>query len=147
MTAFTKGPIAPEHNPPIEPQNFQPSRFVISAITFGVTTTFTVLPAFGVNNNYVIGQLVRFLIPNAYGTIELNGQQGYVVAIPGTNQFTVNINTSQGYDIFIPSPVHGPTLPEVLAIGDINSGIISSTGPSIPTTTIPGAFINISPSE
>lgn len=139
------GPVADETNPPIEPQNFKPSRFPITAISLGRTTTVTLGSAFGVTNNYVIGQLVRFLIPNTYGTRQLNEQQGYVISIPTSNQVTVNVDTSQNCDAFIASPAYGPTAPSMMAIGDINTGIISSTGASIPTTTIPGAFQNISP--
>jgi hypothetical protein len=139
------GPTAAENNPAIEPQNFQPSRFPITAISLGRTTTVTLGTAFGVSNNYVVGQLVRFLIPPAYGTRQLNEQQGYVISLPSSTQVEVDINTSIGYDTFIASPTYGPTKPSMLAIGDINSGIQSSTGRNIPTTTIPGAFINISP--
>lgn len=144
-TPFNSGPIAPERNPPIHPEFFEPSRFAISGISFGPTTLITTLPAFAVNNNYVIGQLVRFLIPAAYGTRQLNEQEAYVIALPGLNQIVVNINTTQNYDTFIPSPTYAPTLPEVLAIGDVNTGTINSHGRVMLGTTIPGAFINISP--
>ena len=138
------GPIAPENNPAIKPQWFQPSLFQISSIATGVNTTVTTLPAFGVDNNYVIGQLVRFNIPFFYGIQQLNGQQGYVIDIPATNQVTVNINTSQGYDPFIPTPVYSTTVPTIAAIGDINTGAIN-TGRSANGTSIPGRFENISP--
>ena len=36
------------------------------------------------------------------------------------------------------------TLPQIIAIGDINSGYISSSG-NIANPLIPGSFINISP--
>ena len=52
-------PTPPYQNPPIEPQFYQPSAFVISAITLGPQTTITTT----VNNNYVIGQLCRLIIP------------------------------------------------------------------------------------
>jgi hypothetical protein len=142
-----QAPVAPERNPPIEPQNFQPSVFTISAITRGVVTMVTTVPAYGnVNNNYVLGQEVRFLIPPTYGIQQLNGQTALVVGIPGVNQVTVNID-SRNYNIFVPTPAYGPTPPQIVAIGDTSSGIISSTGRSVPTTTVPGAFINISPVE
>lgn len=142
---FNSGPIAPENNPDIQPEWFQPSWFQISAITYGNTTTVTTLPSFGIDNNYVIGQLVRFVIPFFYGAEQLNGQQGYIISLPATNQVVVNINTSQGYDAFISSPTYSTTVPALVAIGDINSGT-SNTGRSNNATTIPGAFENISPS-
>jgi hypothetical protein len=140
------GPTAPESNPPIEPQFFAPSEFTITAISLGITTTVTTATSpFGVANNYVIGQQVRFIIPSTYGTRQLNERTGYVIGIPGLNQVIVNIDTSRNYDSFITSPSYGPTPPQLLPIGDVNSGVISSTGRSVPTTTIPGSFINTSP--
>ncbi len=138
------GPIPPYSNPPIEPQFFKPSQFVITNIGLGPTTLITT----SINNNYVIGQQVRLLIPEKYGSIGLNEQTGIVISIPAPNQVTLNIN-SNGIDPFISSPTFLPfqskTLPQIVAIGDINSGIISSTGRTISTTNIPGSFINISP--
>ena len=138
------GPQAPERNPPIEPQWFKPSLFPIVGITKGASTLVTTGQSFGVTQNYVVGQLVRFNIPRSYGIQKLNGQEGYVIAIPSANQVTVNIDTSIGYDSFISSPTYGPTPPQIAAIGDINSGTVNPTLPVI-LTTIPGAFQNISP--
>ena len=134
------GPIAPESNPPINPQYYQPSVFYISAITLGNTTTVTT----SVNHNYVIGQLFRLLIPPTYGSVQLNQQQGYVIGIPAADQVVVNINSTKA-NAFVASPTYGPTPPQIVAIGDQNSGQISSTGNVQINTYIPGSFINISP--
>lgn len=142
---FVTGPIAPENNPTIEPQFFRPSRFQISAISTGPTTTVTTLPSFGVDNNYVVGQLIRFVIPKPFGIQQLNEQQAYVINLPSTNQFTVNIDTSKGYDPFNPSPFYSTTPPSVVAIGDINFGF-QNQGRSNENPSIPGSFQNISPS-
>lgn len=133
------GPVPPYTNVPINPQYFQPSRFVISAITLGLETTVTT----SVNHNYVIGQQCRLIIPITYGSRQLNEESGFVVAIPAQNQVVLNINSTNS-NPFIASPTFGTTKAQILAIGDINSGIISSTGRSLPTTTIPGTFENIS---
>jgi hypothetical protein len=141
-----QGPQAPESNPPIQPQYYKPSEFVITAITPGVATTVTTATSpFGVSNNYVIGQLVRFVMPSAYGMRQLDQKTGYVIALPGLNQVTVNINTLNNYDSFISSPSYGPTKPQLIPVGDVNSGIINASGRISNGTTIPGAFINISP--
>lgn len=131
------GPIPPYNNPPIEPQFYSPSRFVITDIQQGLTTTITTLS----NDNYVIGQLVRILIPNGYGINQLNEQTGMVIELPASNQVVVNID-SRNYDTFINANLKNN--PQLIPVGDYNSGIISSTGRSIPTTNIPGSFINIS---
>lgn len=138
MSLPISGPIPPYSNPPIEPQYFQPSRFVISAITLGSTTTITTTE----NHNYVIGQQVRLLIPFGYGSTQLNMQTANVIDIPAANQVTINL-FSFGANQFVNA--NTSQKPQIIAVGDYNTGIISSTGRSIPTTNIPGSFINISP--
>lgn len=134
-------PIPPYSNVPIQPQYYQPRRFVISAITLGVQTTVTT----SVNHNYVIGQEVRLLIPIGYGSRGLSGQSGYVISIPAPNQVLLTIN-SVGIDQFISASL--AQSPQIIAVGDINTGIISSTGMVLPigqVPGIPGSFENISP--
>lgn len=133
------GPIAPENNPPIHPEYYRPSLFYISAISTGPTTTITT----SVNHNYVIGQLVRLLIPERYGSRQLNEQQAYVISIPSANQVTLDLY-SVGVTAFVASPMFGPTRPQIVAVGDINTGQIN-LGRSGNLTYIPGSFINISP--
>jgi hypothetical protein len=91
----------------------------------------------------VIGQLVRTIVPSYYGTIQLNEVEGYVTSIPALNQVVINVN-STNMNPFIASPSYGPTLPQIKAIGDINSGQINM-GRSGNLTWIPGSFIDISP--
>ena len=55
-TPAISGPIAPYSNVNINAQFYQPSLFIISAVTLGVTTTVTTTQ----NNNYVIGQEVSW---------------------------------------------------------------------------------------
>lgn len=139
-------PIPPYTNPPIEPQFYQPSRFVISDIIRGMTTLVTNLPAIypqaTIDNNYVIGQLVRFTIPPSFGIRQLNEVTGYVISIPGVNQVEVDID-SRFMDPFTSSSA--TTKPQIVAVGDINSGPINSSGRTNNQTFISGSFINISP--
>jgi hypothetical protein len=132
------GPIAPESNPPIMPQYYLPSVFTISAITLGSTTTITT----SVDHNYVIGQSIKLLIPSAYGSFQLNGQTGNVIAIPAANQVTVNINSIQS-NAFVIGPTTTPA--QIIAIGDVNTGPINAQGRMNNGTFIPGSFIDISP--
>lgn len=134
------GPIAPERNPAIEPEFYQPSVFTISALARGIQTTITT----SVDHNYVVGQLVRLLIPSFYGSFQLNGQDGYVNSIPAANQVVVGINSTQA-NAFISSPTYGPTPPQIVAVGDVNTGPINSQGRRNNGTFIQGSFINISP--
>jgi hypothetical protein len=136
-------PIPPYQNLPIEPQFYQPSVFVISAITLGITTTITTT----VTMNYVVGQLVRLNIPSNYGSYQLNQQTGYVLSVPAANQVVLSINSSVNVSPFAMTPPPGNVAtspPQIVAVGDINYGYTSSTGSNIPLVTIPGSFINIS---
>jgi|SRR5579885_94739 len=140
-------PFAPERNPTIEPQYYKPSRFTISAIGLGATTTVTVnQSSFGVNDNYTVGQLVRFTIPPTYGTRQLDQMTGYVISLPTTNQFVVNIN-STFFTPFVSSPSYGPTPPQVVGVGDVNTGTTNASGRANTATAIPGSFINTSPAS
>lgn len=132
------GPIAPYNNLPIEPQNYLPSDYFISAITLGVTTTVTT----SVNHNYVVGQQARLNIPPSFGSRQLNQQSGIVISIPSANQVTLNIDSSINVDPFIASMA--TTKAQIVAIGDINSGVSNNNGRAPTGTFIPGSFINIS---
>lgn len=136
------GPIAPERNPPINPQYYIPSRFVISDLVIGLNTLITTSE----DHNYVLGQEIRVLIPPAYGCREISGKTGFVIKIPSDNQVLVNIN-SLGSNLFITSPSYTKNVPQILAIGDVNTGYINGNGPNHITNYIPGSFINISPLE
>lgn len=132
-------PIPAYQNVPIQDYYFLPSQFFIEDITLGVQTLVTAT----VNMNYVVGQQVRLLVPPSFGCYQLNGVSGYVISIPETNQVLLDIDSSQNVDAFISAD--DANQPQILAIGDINNGIISSTGQNIPSTNVPGSFINISP--
>jgi hypothetical protein len=136
---FITGPIPPYSNPPINPQFYQPSRFQIENVTLGQYTVVTATE----NMNYVIGQLVRLLIPQGYGCRQLNEAKGYVVSIPAADQVILDIN-SEGGNPFISAS--STFIPQILAIGDINTGYQAQTPNNVPVVSIPGAFINISPS-
>lgn len=138
LTGVVSYPVPAYNNPPIEPQFFQPSQFFISSITNGLTTLVTTT----VDHNYVIGQLCRLIIPRANMTYQLNESLGYVIGIPAANQVTLAIN-SFGFDTFVTTTQ--PNQPQILAIGDINSGNISTSGNVSVSTLIPGSYQNISP--
>lgn len=131
-------PVPLYSNPPIEPQFYQPSRFVISAITLGATTTVTTT----VDHNYVIGQLVRLLIPPSFGCRQLNERSGILLSIPSSTQMVLDIYSAGG-DAYIASSA--PTQAQTVSVGDYNSGVINTNGRSTTGTFIPGSFLNISP--
>jgi len=135
---YLNPPYAAESNPPIHPEYYQPSRFVISAITLGATTIVTT----SVNHNYVVGQQVRLIIPFGYGSRMLNNTTPFVISIPSANQVGLNLY-SLNSDAFNGS-FDGNSDPQIVAIGDVNTGAINQLFQEA-TNDIPGSFINISP--
>lgn len=131
-------PIPAYQNLPIHAEYYEPSRFVIQGITLGLLTTVTTTT----DMNYVVGQEIRLLVPNSFGSYQLNGRSGIVVGILSSNSVLIDINSSQNVDNF--SISSDTTLPQILAIGDINLGTTNSEGRVNNGTTIPGAFRNIS---
>lgn len=91
--------------------------------------------------NYVIGQLVRLIIPAPYGTTQLDNAQGYVISLPADNQVELGIDSSQ-MSAFISSSAQQQ--PQILPIGDVNTGVINNNGRVAVGIAIPGAFINVS---
>lgn len=134
-----RGPVALYANVAIEPQFYKPRRYIITAISLGTTTIVTT----SVIHDYVIGQQVRLLIPVGYGCIQLNEQFGYVISIPSTTQVEIAINSYLNVDPFITASL--AQVPQILAIGDVNTGAINATGRSNTGTFIPGSFLDISP--
>jgi hypothetical protein len=130
-------PIPPYSNLPIAAYDYQPSQFFISSIVLGINTLVTTTQ----NLNYVIGNLVRLIIPPSFGCRQLNGASGYVVGVPAANQVLVAIDSSKNVDPFTTSSA--TTQPQIVSLGDINTGQ-TNLGRSGNATFIPGSFINIS---
>jgi len=131
-------PIPPYQNLPIEPQWYKPRRYIITAIQEGPTTIVTT----DYDNFYVIGQEVRLIIQTGNGCRQLNGRTGFVISLPSTNSVEIDIN-SLGMDPFVISTQK--TQPQILAIGDVNTGHINPFGRCYTFPWIPGTFQNISP--
>jgi hypothetical protein len=167
-TALTGSPASAFLFKVLFPFLYLPEDNVISAITLGNTTTIQTT----MYHNFVLGQEVAFRIPNAWGTVQLNSLPnvvipgspiyGYVVSITDNWTFVVNINSS-AYTAYTNNiavaNVPGLTFPQVLSVGDVNTGgeSISSgsalyPAPLFPTSTnrvstingpaIRGAFVN-----
>lgn len=132
------GPVPPYSNPPIQPYYYQPSQFFINGVTLGQTTTVTTTT----DLNYVVGQLVRLLIPESFGCYQLNGVLGYVLDIPASNQVVLSIDSSRNVNAYKTSTA--TTVPQIVAVGDINSGVTGVPAMVNSIINLPGAFINIS---
>jgi Ubiquitin-activating enzyme E1 FCCH domain len=113
------------------PDLYFPGEIFISGITLGATTTVKTTT----QHNFVVGQEVGFRIPLTWGPFQLNELPnvlipgspiyGYVVSITDLQTVVVNIN-SIGYTVFNANQtfaaVPGRTFPQIVAVGDINSG-------------------------
>jgi hypothetical protein len=104
------------------------------------------------NHNFVVGQEVGFRIPSAYGTTQLNELPNntipgspvyyYVTQVLSNTSFAVGLN-STGFTAFgtnqTVAQMVGQSLPQVVAVGDVNSGGTPYSGgalypsPSFPT--------------
>jgi hypothetical protein len=131
-------PIPLYANVPIKTTYYKPQRFVIEDVDLGAETTVTTTE----DHDYVIGQEVRLLIPPSFGCRQLNGLSGIVLSIPADDQVVLNIYSLGGVAYIASSAT---TQAQIIAIGDINSGYLNSSGRINTGTFVPGSFINISP--
>ena len=140
--------VPAQNNPPVHPEYFQPSLFDITNITQDIQATVTMSPmtinGVTVYPNYVVGQLIRILIPFTYGMSQINRQRAYVLSVPTSTSVVVDIDT-RNYNAFISSPLYSHTPPQIVAVGDVNSGVVNASGRTNQGTYVLGSFINISP--
>ncbi len=168
-TALSGSPSGAFVKKVLYPYLYAPGVAFIEALTLGSGTTTTVVTT--APHNFVVGQEVAFRIPAPWGTVQLNSVPnagsiipgspvyGYVVSVTNSTTFVVNIN-STGYTAFntnqtVASVKAGLSFPQVLAVGDVNTGGVqissgSNLYPSpvvngvstINGPAIQGAFVN-----
>lgn len=122
-------------NLPIETQFYLPRLAEITAITQGMTTTFTTE-----SNIFYKGQLVRFIIPPSCGIRELNGKEAYILEVLSDTQFIADINT-EGFNAFTVST--SLQLPQVLPIGTYINGVANVENAQNVQTYPNGTFIKV----
>ncbi len=83
-----------------------PGTLLVTNITNAYQAVVTIVDS--IENTYIPGQLLYFVVPNTYGMTQINGQYGKIISISGLN-FTTDVNSTM-YDTFtIPSgPVEKP---------------------------------------
>lgn len=166
-TNLSGSPVGAYVRQVLYPWNYLPGQNFISAVATGTTTTVTTTS----NHNYVVGQEIAFRIPSIWGPSQLNSLPNntipgspvyyYVTAVNSNTQFVCNA-VSTGFTAFTTAQpvtsVPGLQLPQVTAVGDVNTGGTPYSGgalypsPSFPTFTggvptingpaISGAFVN-----
>ena len=152
------GPVPFENNPSVAPQYLIPGNFPIASLSVSGTTMIATVTAgdavfdtISIAPNFVIGQRVRFHIPNGYGMYQLDGVTGDVTAIDSST-YTISLNLPNTqiayFNAFVPSPSapYSYQKAQISAIGDNNN---TSTGGSYSITNAnlapSGSFQNISP--
>lgn len=126
------------------PQLYAPGVAFLSAVTVSGTAASVTTTA---PHNFSVGQMVAFRVPSSWGMIELNSlpnvlipgapNYGYVTAVGSSTTATVTV-PSGTYTAFTTNVTvatalaGGLTFPQVLAVGDLNSGSLLSnfTSPS-----------------
>lgn len=147
-TALSGSPAGSYVRKVLYPFLYVPGDNVVSALTLASSTT-VVTTAY---HNFVVGQEVAFRMPSQWGTVELNslpnivipGQPiyGVVTSVTDNWTFVVNIN-SAAYTAYTAnvavSAVNGLTFPQVVAVGDFNTGgtLISAGSPLYPSPEFP----------
>jgi len=133
-TALSASPTGAYVKKVLYPYLYFPGVAIISAITLNTPTGYTTVDTTSAHN-FVVGQEVAFRIPPNWGTIELNSLPnnvvpgspiyGYVVSVTDYNTFVVNIDSSS-YTAFnsnqTVASVPGGDFPQVVAVGDVNTG-------------------------
>lgn len=157
FTALSASPTGAYVRKVLFPFLYVPGTAFISAISTGSTTTITTTAP----HNFVVGQEIAFRIPSVYGTTGLNTLPNntipgspvyyYVTSITSNTVFVCNA-VSTGFTAFNSNQpvtsVPGLQLPQVLAVGDVNSGGAAYSGgslypsPSFPTFSGGAATIN-----
>lgn len=147
-TALSGSPSGATVKKVLYPYLYFPGQTFISAITLGTTTIVDTTSA----HNFRVGQEVAFRIPNSpnfnWGPVQLNSLPntltpgspvyGYVTAVTDYNTVVVNIDSS-AFTAFNSNPtvasVPGLSYPQIVAVGDVNSGgeIITATSPLYPS--------------
>lgn len=102
---------------PFNPRYYPRNRY-ITAITQASSAVITL----SVTHGYTVGQLIRVVVPSAFGMTEINGLQGTITAIStANNTITVNIDSSAFTAFAFPTSATaaaGVSFAEVTPIGE-----------------------------
>jgi len=147
-TALSASPTGAFVKKVLYPFLYPPQDNVISALTLASTTTVVTT----MYHNFEVGQEIAFRIPSSWGTTQLNSLPnatipgspiyGYVTSITDNWTFVCSIN-STSFTAFNTNQtiasVPGLSFPQVLAVGDVNTGgnLITATSPLYPSPQFP----------
>lgn len=101
-----------------------------------------------VTHGYKVGQVVRMVVPEAYGMVEMNGLQGTIVAINTTttsgNTITLDIDSSSFTTFAFPLTAAYPfSKAEVTPIGEDTAEALSAGVDTLSDATVNTGYIGI----
>ncbi len=133
-TALSASPVGSTVQKVLYPFLYVPQDNYISLIQLGATTQVTTT----MDHNFEVGQQIAFRIPQPYGTVELNSlpniqipgspAYAYVTSIISNRTFVCNVNSTNytafnsNQPITPTNTIPGLSFPQVLAVGDVNTG-------------------------
>ncbi len=154
-TALAASPAGASVKKVLYPYLYAPGAAFISNITLGATTTIDTTSA----HNFVVGQQVAIRIPtdsatpSVWGPTQFNSLPnsvtpgspiyGYVISVTDYNTVVVNIDSSSytAFNSNVPvADVPGLSYPQIVAVGDVNTGGVEITAGSAlypPPYTVP----------
>lgn len=123
---------------------YYPRRRFITKITQVASAVVTM----SVTHGYKVGQLVRFVVPAAYGMVEMDGLQGTITAINTTttsgNSITVNIDSTAFTTFAWPLTAVNPfTAAEVVPVGEDTAQALSSAVDILSDATINEGYLGM----
>ena len=139
-TALSGSPTGAQVRKILYPYLYAPGVSFITSLTLASSTTVvTTAP-----HNLVVGQQVAFRIPAVWGTVQLNSLPnvvipgspiyGYVTSVTNSTTVVVNINSS-AFTAFntnqTVASVPGLTFPQMVAVGDVNTGGVQISAGSV----------------
>ena len=124
---------------------YYPRRRYITKITQAASAVVTL----SVTHGYKVGQEVRFIVPAAYGMVQMDGLQGTITAINTTttsgNTVTVNIDSSAFTAFAWPLTAVNPFTPaEMVPMGEDTAQALASAVDPLSDATENQAFIGMS---
>ena len=124
---------------------FYPRRRFVTKITQAAQAVVTM----SVTHGYQIGQVVRMVVPEAFGMVEMNGLQGTIVAIDTTtttgNSITLNIDSSAFTAFAFPLTGAVPfTYAEVVPVGEDTADALAQGQDILSDATVNTGYIGMS---
>lgn len=123
---------------------FYPRRRTITKITQATQAVVTL----SVTHGYQVGQVVRFVIPEAFGMTELNGLQATITAVNTTttsgNTITIDVDSSSFTAFAFPLTGDVPfSLAEVVPVGENTAAALAANVNILSDATVNTAYIGL----